>query len=268
MCWTRGTESGPSIDRAQFGAVFWLPDNQSFFYNRLRKPAANDPRTAYYLNSKDYLHHIADDPEKDVAIFGNGLSSGVSMTETDLPFVTVPPGSKYAFGLIAHGVQNENTIYVTSLDSLHDASASWRKIADVGDEVTGFDIHGDHVYLLSHHEASRFKILSVDLPKDEVAHARVLMPASDAVITGIQGARDALYVQKLDGGLGKLWRLPYEGGAATEIRLPFEGAIQEIFVNPTEPGVFVRLASWTKSPMFFHYDPKTNVLADTKIIPS
>jgi prolyl oligopeptidase len=262
-----GKEAGPSIDRAQFGAVYWLPDNHSFFYNRLRKLAPDDPRTAYYLNSRDYLHHIADDPEKDVAIFGSGLSSEVMMTETDLPFVNVPPGSKYAFGVIAHGVQNENTIYVTSLDSLHDASASWRKIADVGDEVTGFDIHGDHVYLLSHHEASRFKILSVDMPKDEVAHARVLMPASDAVVTGIQAAGDALYVQKLDGGLGKLWRLPYEGGMATEVRLPFEGAIQEIFVNPTEPGVFIRLASWTKSSMFFHYDPKTNTIADTKIIP-
>ena len=262
-----GKEVGPSIDRAQFGAVYWLPDNHSFFYNRLRKLAPDDPRTAFYLNSKDYLHHIADDPEKDVAVFGNGLSSAVSMTETDLPFVTVPPGSKYAFGLIAHGVQNENTIYVTSLDSLHDASASWRKIADVGEEVTNFDIHGDHVYLLSHHQASRFKILGVDLPKDEVAHARVIMAASEAVVTGIQAAADALYVQKLDGGLGKLWRLPYEGGSATEIRLPFEGAIQEIFVNPAEPGVFVRLASWTKSSMIFHYDPKTNTMADTKIIP-
>jgi len=262
-----GKEVGPSIDRAQFGAVYWLPDNHSFFYNRLRKLAPDYPRTAFYLNSKDYLHHIADDPEKDVAVFGNGLSSAVSMTETDLPFVTVPPGSKYAFGLIAHGVQNENTIFVTSLDSLHDASASWRKIADVGEEVTNFDIHGDHVYLLSHHQASRFKILGVDLPKDEVAHARVIMAASEAVVTGIQAAADALYVQKLDGGLGKLWRLPYEGGSATEIRLPFEGAIQEIFVNPAEPGVFVRLASWTKSSMIFHYDPKTNTMADTKIIP-
>jgi prolyl oligopeptidase len=265
---TDGKEAGPSIDRAQFGAVYWLADNRSFFYNRLRKLAPNDPRTAYYLNSRDYLHHIEDDPDKDVAIFGNGLSSGTSMTETDLPFVSVPPGSKYAFGIIAHGVQNEITIYVSSLESLHDGSASWRKIAEVGDEVTGFDIHGDHVYLLSHHEASRFKILSVDLPKDEVAHARVLMAPSDAVIIGLQAAADALYVQKLDGGLGKLWRLPYDGGTATEIRLPFEGAIQEMFVNPTEAGVFVRLASWTKSSIFFHYDPNTKTMADTKIIPA
>src|ERR1700680_3230847 len=170
-----GKEAAPSIDGGQFGAVYWLPDDHSFFYNRLQKLAPDDPRTAFYLNSKDYLHHIVDDPEKDVAVFGNGLSSAVSMTESDFPFVAVPPGSKYAFGVIAHGVQIENTIYVTRLDRLKEASASWRKIADVGDEVTSFDIHGDHVYLLSHRQASRFKILSVDLPKDEVAHARLLM---------------------------------------------------------------------------------------------
>ncbi len=262
-----GKEVGPSIDRAQFGAVYWLPDNRSFFYNRLRKPAADDPRTSYYLNSRDYMHRLGDDPEKDVAVFGNGLSPNVTMTESDFPFVAVPPGSKYAFGVIAHGVQNENTIYVTSLESLHDASASWRKIADVGDEVTGFDVHGDHVYLLSHHEASRFKVMSIDLPKDEVAHARVLLPASEAVVTGIQAAADALYVQKLNGGLGRLWRVPYEGGAVTEIKFPYDGAIREIFVNPAEPGVYVRFASWTKPPLFFHYDPKTNALTDTKLRP-
>jgi len=110
---------------------------------------------------------------------------------------------------------------------------------DVGDEVTQFDIHGDHVFLLTHHEASRFKIVGVDLPKDEVAHARVLMPASDAVVTGIQAAADALYVPKLDGGLGRLWRVPYDGDAPAQIRLPFDGAIQEMFVNPAEPGVYV-----------------------------
>jgi prolyl oligopeptidase len=93
------------------------------------------------------------------------------------------------------------------------------------------------------------------------------MAPSDAVVTAMQAAADALYVQKLDGGLGKLWRLPYDGGTATEIRLPFEGAIQEMFVNPAEPGVFVRLASWTKSSLIFHYDPKTSAMADTKIIP-
>jgi prolyl oligopeptidase len=32
-----GKELGEHIDRAQFGAIAWLPDNRSFFYNRLHK---------------------------------------------------------------------------------------------------------------------------------------------------------------------------------------------------------------------------------------
>ena len=42
-----------------------------------------------------------------------------------------------------------------------------------------------------------------------------------------------------------------------EIKLPFDGAIQEMFINPAEAGVYVSAASWTNSPVFLHYDPKT-----------
>ncbi|HXZ40979.1 MAG TPA: prolyl oligopeptidase family serine peptidase [Terriglobales bacterium] len=262
-----GQDLGDRIDRAQFGAVFWLPDNHSFFYNRLQKLGPNDPRTSYYLNSRDYIHHLGDDPDKDVPVFGNGLQSAVSMTETDFPFIALPPNSQYAFGVVAHGVQNETTIYVARFEEIHDANIPWRKLVDIPDDVTGFDLHGDQGYFLSHHDASRYKVLRFNLRTGELSHAEVVIPPSEAVVTNIAAAEDALYVQKLDGGLGRLWRLPYDGGAPIEVRLPFDGAIQELFTSPLEAGAFVRLAGWTHSPVFYHYDPNSNTLADTKIIP-
>ena len=128
---------------------------------------------------------------------------------------------------------------------------------DVADEVTSFDIHGDHLYLVSHHNASRFKVLRLTLPDGNISSADVVVAPSEAVVTALGVAADAVYIQKLDGGLGRLWRLPFEGGAAREIKLPFDGAIQEMFTNPAEAGVYVSAASWTKSPVFLHYDPKT-----------
>lgn len=262
-----GKELGDRIDRAQFGAVFWLPGNRSFFYNRLQKPAPGAPRTTYYLNSRDYIHHLGNDPDKDVAVFGNGLSPSVTANETDFPFVSLPPGSHYAFGVLAHGVQNETTVYVANLEDIHDANVPWRKLCDVPDEVTGFDLHGDRAYLLTHHGASQFKVLQFDLKTGDAEHAETLIPASEAVVTNVSAAQDALYIQKLDGGLGRLWRMPYDGGAATQIQLPFDGAIQELFTNPSEPGVYVRVAGWTHSSVFYHYNPANNMLADTKIVP-
>jgi prolyl oligopeptidase len=262
-----GKELGDRIDRTQFGAVFWLPDNRSFFYNRLQKVAPGEPRTKYYLNSRGYLHHLGDDPDKDVAVFGNGISSAATIKDIDFPFVALPAGSHYALGVVAHGVQNETTIYIAPLDQVRDANVAWRKICDIPDDVTGFDIHGDQGFFVTHHEASRFKVVRFDLKTGDASHSAVVIPPSDAVITNISAAQDALYVQKLDGGLGRLWRMPFDGSGATEIALPFDGAIQEVFTNPTEAGAFVRLAGWTHSSVFYHYEASTSTLADTKIIP-
>ena len=262
-----GRDLGDRIDRAQFGAVYWLPGNRSFFYNRLQKLAPGDPRTKAYLNSRDYIHQLGNDPDKDIAIFGNGVSAGLSINEIDFPFVVLQPGSHYALGVVPHGVQNEVTLYVAPLEQVKDANIPWRKLADASDEVTGFDLHNDQGFFVTHHNASRFKVTRFNLGNGDASHAEVVVPASEAVITSIAAASDALYIQKLDGGLGRLFRMPYESNTATEIKLPFDGAIQELIVNPAEPGAYVRMAGWTHSPLFYHYDPGPGTLADTKIIP-
>jgi prolyl oligopeptidase len=262
-----GNDLGEHIDRVRFGAIAWLPDNRSFFYNRMRKLGPEEPRTSYYLNSRAYLHHLGDDPDKDAPVFGNGLSSSISIGESDFPFVGLPIGSKYALAVDAHGVQNELTLYAAKVADVHDATAPWRKIADVADDSTGFDIHGDHLYLVTHHNAPRFKVVRVNLADGNFQTAEIVITPAEAVVINVGVAADAVYVQKLDGGIGRLFRVPFEGGAATPVPLPFDGAIEELFTNAAEPGVYVRAASWTKSPVYLHYDPKTNQVADTKIVP-
>lgn len=262
-----GKDLGERIDRAQFGAIAWLPDNRSFFYNRLRKLGPDEPRTSYYLNSRVYLHHLGSDPDHDAPVFGNGLSSSISINESDFPFVGFPIGSKYALAVDAHGVQNEVTVYAAKLADVHDATAPWRKIVDVPDDCTGFDIRGDSLYLLTHHNAPHYKVVRVNLADGDFQKSEIVLPTSDSVAVNIGAAADALYIQKLDGGIGRLFRIPFEGGAASPVPLPFDGAIEELFVNAAEPGVYIRTASWTKSPVYLHYDPKGGKIADTKIVP-
>lgn len=99
-----GQDTGERIDRAQFGAVYWLPDNRSFFYNRLHKYPPSEPRTSRYLNSRDYIHHLSDDPEKDVAVFGKGLSPNVSVTESDFPIHS--SGTRVKLRFVLHPMSN------------------------------------------------------------------------------------------------------------------------------------------------------------------
>ena len=191
----------------------------------------------------------------------------MKIDERDFPFIALPVASHYALAIDAHGVQNEVTAYLAKLDDVRGADTPWRKVADVDDEITGFDIHGDFAYLLTHRNASRFKVLRVDLRTADLTHATVVIPAGDAVITTIAAAADGLYLQKLDGGLGRLWRLPYEGGAATEISLPFDGAIYDIDRIRPQPASSFASSSCTQSPRFLPLDHRRpEVLSDTKII--
>jgi prolyl oligopeptidase len=260
-------ETGDVIDRAQFGSPSWMPDGRSLLYNRLQKLEATSAPTDRYLNSRTYLHVLGTTPDKDRLIFGIGTPN-VNIDPADIPFVATWPSSSYALGIVAHGVRNEITAYVAPLDALSSATVPWKRFCDVDDDVTGFDVHAGDLYLLSHHGASRYKILRTALSNPDVAGAEVAVPPSESVIQNIAAASDALYIQELDGGLGRLVRLPYSGGKPQQIQLPFEGTVGLSATEQRVQGTLVELTSWTKAPKIYDYSPIEKNVTDTKLQPA
>lgn len=241
-----GHETGDTIDRALFGSPSWMQDNHSFSYNRLQKLTPGSAPSDRELNSRTYLHVLGTKPDDDKLIFGVGTPN-VNIEAADIPFVATWPSVSYALGIVAHGVRNEITAYVAPLDSLTGATIPWKRICDVDDDVTGFDVHAGDLYLLSHHQASRYKVLHTKLSDPDVAHAEVVVPAGEAVIQNIAAASDGLYIQELDGGLGRLLRLPYSGGKPVQVHLPFEGSVGLSATDQRLPGTLLELSSWTRA---------------------
>jgi prolyl oligopeptidase len=257
-----------TIDRAQFGSPSWLPDDHSFFFTRSQKLGPDSPPTAKYQKLKVYKHLLGNDPEKDPLVFGYQVNPNVKVTEDDFSVLAYSPGApKHVVGLVIHGVKNEFDVYAIPLNTNPGANTAWRKIADQKDEVTGLDVHEDQIFLLSHKDASRFKVLRTSLSNPDLAHASLVVPASEVVITHIDAAADALYIQDLDGGIGRLRRLPYGGGSIHSVDLPFAGAIQSLVTEPTSAGAWLQLTSWTKSPLWYGLNASTGKLTDTGLAP-
>jgi len=257
-----------SIDRAEFASPSWLPDGKSFFYTRAQKLAADAPVTAKYQKLKVYRHTLGGDPGAEPLVFGFGANPSVTVDQNDFTIVQFSPGApEFLVGLVIHGVKREVDIYSVPFDSNPGAKTVWKKVADQADEVTGLDVHGGEIYLLSHKNASRFKVLRTSLGAPDLVHAAVVVPASEVVVTGISAAGDALYVQDLDGGIGRLRRLPYSNGSIQPVNLPFYGAIQALITNPIEAGAWLELVSWTQSPLWYSLDAKTDKLTDTALVP-
>jgi prolyl oligopeptidase len=265
-----GHDLGESIDRTEMANPVWSVDNRGFYYNRLQKLAPGQPPTDKYLNSRAFYHLLGSDPEKDEILLGHGLNPGIEIRETDTPYVAVSPASPYAIGLIAHGVMNEQTLYVARIDQLAGVKTPWKKLAGVADAVTGFDLRGAEAYLLSHHDASNFKILAVNLNAPDIAKAEVVVPPGSSVVKGLAVAKDALYVQTMESGLDHLQRVPFAGtgaGKPEALAMPFEGSILTLTTDPMAPGATFSVEGWIHSRAYFAYDPQSGKSAETGLAP-
>ncbi|MBV9646598.1 MAG: S9 family peptidase [Candidatus Eremiobacteraeota bacterium] len=260
-----------SIDRAKFvGATAWRPDGRSFYYMRYPKLLPGAPQTEAEQRAVNYLHVLGNDPDKDVPVLGFGINPAIALDPNDFSIVSYSPATSYAIGLIAHGVKNEVTMYEAPLSAVSGPSTPWRKIVDVNDEVTGFDVHGDTLYLLTHKNSPRFKLIATSLSNPNVGTARTVVPEGTAVLSAFSVARDAVYVRLLDAGLGRLVRLPFESsgheGAPTQIALPYDGALQGPVTDPRDDGAAIGLTSWTKSLLWYAVSPN-GTLTDTRLKP-
>ena len=239
-----------AITRTQFnaGALYWLADNQSFLYNRLRDVAEDDDPSERYLDSKVRLHRLGANPDDDLIVFGRGVNPNVEMTRSDIPFLVVVPESDWALGLVAHGVQNELTVYALPLAEVGDpAEDAWTKVVDVEDAVTSFALSGDTVYALTHKNAPRFRAVAIDLRAPSLDDSPTIVPESGRVLENLLVVGGHLLTLDLDAGINRIRRVALDAGppnpgpgSPEEVPLPFDGAISGIASEPGAALCFYR----------------------------
>jgi prolyl oligopeptidase len=262
-----GKDLDERIDRTNDASVSWVAGSKAFYYNRLQKLDAGAPGTDKYKDSRAFLHVVGTDPEEDKPVLGTGLNSGLKIDPIAFPFVVVTPGSDYALGFVVNGVQNEIGLYAAPLAKVVDGNAPWVKLALPEDQVTNAALHGHDLFLLTHKDASRFKVLKEDVTKPDLAQAETVVPAGTVVVTQIAAAADALYVQDMDGGPSRLRRLPYDTGKVEEVALPYEGAtIDGLNADTRSPGVLFSVEGWVHSGAWVAYDPKEKKIVDTGLL--
>jgi prolyl oligopeptidase len=258
----------------------WLPDDHSFVYGRLQKlPAgalANEVRQKY----RTYLHVLGADPEKDQAVFGYGVVPSINVDPRLYTSIRIEPNSKYALGVIGLPVGAPSAeFYIAPVNAIGKPATAWRRVADVSDGVADIAIHGDDLYLLTFKNAPRYKVLHLDARNPDLSSVETVIPESDAVLEDMAPAQDALYVRVLDGGIGRVLRLPYGAGAQAEkLSLPFDGAVfrfrnplpqnSAFTSDPRVPGMLLLLNSWTMAYKIYAYNPSTRKVFDTNLQPS
>jgi len=128
-------------------------------------------------------------------------------------------------------------------------------------------VQGDTIYLRSHKDAPRYKIVATSLSEPDLANARTVVPESESVITDMRLTGDSLLLRQLDAGITHLRRVDPATGRSEPIPLPLEGTVTEWTKAQDSPDVLLVLTSWTVSPRLYRLDVGAGTLADTGWIP-
>jgi len=254
------------IDRTELPFVSWLPSGRGFFYTRLQEVTANAAPGEQYKRAAVFLHELEATPATDKPVFGWG-TTGSKLHENDIPYVAPTPSASYLLGVARQAVANECAIYVAPMPSSFGEVPKWRLLVSPTDDVTAFGVRGDDIYLLSHHEAPRYKVLRVKVTAADLSKAATVVPQTRNVLRDLVVAKDAAYVSQSNGLGSDLIRVN-PGGRLETVSLPFLGSIRELTGNADTSGALFTLESWTRPRHWFRVDSTAPLsVRDTGLLP-
>lgn len=222
-----GKQVGEVIPRVQFptggGSLAWRPDSSGFWYTRYPGPerGADDQRFFQQV----YYHRIGEAPSKDTYVMGKDLPKVAEITlnnqhDPNRVLVTVANGDG---GEFAH--------YVVTPDN------RVRQLTRFSDQVVAATLAADGtIYLVSHQDAPRGKILVLPANDTTLARAKVLVPQTDVVIQSggefggepVVVSPRALYVRELLGGPSRVAIFDHDGHPKGTLPLPDVSSVKEI----------------------------------------
>lgn len=267
---TTGQTLPETIDRTSDCIVSWRPDNRSFYYLRYSKSGPDTPPSQTEYNALTFMHQLGQniDGDGDSVVFGRGVSTSVDVPEGQGTYVLLSPDSPYAIAVANHNMdESPNTFYVAPVAKIDGAHTPWKRFATPDDGVTAIRLHGDRLYFMSQHGASRFQILSTPAAHPDVAHADVVVPEGPNVIDDFRFAKDAIYVSERAGANFQLQRVSMDGKQNETVALPFAGAIDDLSTDSHFPGAMFALQNWIKAPREMAYDPVSDKVIDTGLVP-
>lgn len=239
----------------------WLDDSSGFFYNQLTGKINTPER---YLDSQVRFHKLGGKPERDPVIMKRDLDPSVKYEKIQSPYIGTAPHSSTAL-LILADVRPEQRVFSAPLADVVKGKAKWQPVAGFEDEITGIDLHGDDLYLLSTKGHPRGRLLKTSAKAPSLEKAAEVVPESALVLQGTARARDGLYVRAMDGGVSKLQRLG-DDGKLVDIALPFDGTLRSIEADADAPGALAILSGWLEPAAIWSVGADGKV-ADTGITP-
>ncbi|MCX6835595.1 MAG: prolyl oligopeptidase family serine peptidase [candidate division Zixibacteria bacterium] len=181
------------------GDVAWKADGSGFFYTRYPRKGEK-PTDSLRFYQQVYFHVLGTPTEQDIYVIGEQFP-----VIAEVKFRT-SPDSKDIIAQVANGDGGEFAHY------LLEPSGEWKQITHQEDGISNIEFGPDNsLYLLSHKNAPRGKILHLAAGRTDLEEAQAVIPESDVVIDAFVVTENRIFVCDVVGGPSKIRVLDREG---------------------------------------------------------
>jgi len=132
------------IDRCNFAHISWLPDGESFIFNKVQSTDVHDINRG--MDSKAYVHNVGSDPSTDKEILSRENYPELGIRPEEIPIVFYDKDSKYIYGGLMTSDRRLNMVYVHYKD-LRRGHVPWKRFLSPDDEVYDFLTTDKDIYV-------------------------------------------------------------------------------------------------------------------------
>jgi prolyl oligopeptidase len=243
-----GRQLADVVPRAQYptggGSVAWNKEASGFYYTRYPQ-GSERPKEDVNFYQQVYFHKLGTAPSEDTYAIGKEFPR-----IAEIRLSTSDDGS-YLLAKVANGDGGEFAHYLLI------PSGKWIPITQFSDEATLASFGKDgRLYLLSHKNAPRGKILAMPLVKPGLSTAREIVPEGDVAIVSFLPTKSLLYVNDMIGGPSQIRLFDLQGTPKGTIPSPAVASVGSL-VDLGADGVLYGLETYLTPFAFYHYDPAT-----------
>ena len=229
------------------GGVSWTKDGKGFFYSRFPETSDATALRAQTFNQKFYYHKLGTPQTEDVLVYerpeNKELFIGGGVTE-DGDWLIISLGK---------GTAPQNMVYYKNLKT---NSAIMPLIDDLDANYTFIGNDGSKFYFHTDKDATRSKVLMVDVKAKDKAWKEII-PQATETINGVSFINNQFVVNYLKDAHTQIKVYDLNGKLVRNIDLPGIGTAGGFGGKRFDTETFYTFSSYATPPTIYHYDLKT-----------